>query len=154
MSSKSGSGKGKKTDKSQAAEETPNLLPDQYEEKREQSILKAAESFIVPQVPPAEKIFNDLVAQIQRFETTLSKDHEVGAILANFSQQVTLRIEEIGIVGGAMLLFRGVMDGEECRTELIQHFSQINILLTALPVHEERDEPRRIGFIQEPKKSE
>ena len=32
------------------------------------------------------------------------------------------------------------------RTQVIQHVTQLNVLLRALPKHAERDRPRRIGF--------
>jgi len=45
-----------------------------------------------------------------------------------------------------MLIFRGT-DADGRPIELLQHYSQMTVLLCAVP--KEKDKPRRIGFILE-----
>jgi hypothetical protein len=56
-----------------------------------------------------------------------------------------LRIEGLGYFAPDLLAFYG-RDAQGTRTQLIQHVSQLNVLLRALPKPEEREAPRRIGF--------
>ena len=54
-----------------------------------------------------------------------------------------LRIENVGYWNPDLIKFTG-LTGEGHRYELIQHVSQVNLLLVALP--KTQAEPRRIGF--------
>ncbi len=56
-----------------------------------------------------------------------------------------LRIEGIGFFAPDIVTFYG-RDETEARTQLIQHVSQLNVMLRAMPKAPEVEEPRRIGF--------
>ena len=56
-----------------------------------------------------------------------------------------LRIEGIGFFAPDILTFYG-RDEDESRTQLIQHVSQLNVMLRALPKPSADEQPRRIGF--------
>jgi hypothetical protein len=56
-----------------------------------------------------------------------------------------LRIEGMGYFDPDIVTFYGT-DGSGSRTQLIQHVSQLNVMLRALPKPAEQSEPSRIGF--------
>ena len=56
-----------------------------------------------------------------------------------------LRIEGIGWFAPDIISFYGT-DEDGARTQLVQHVSQLNVLLRALPKSPEEPEARRIGF--------
>lgn len=53
-------------------------------------------------------------------------------------------VDSIGYQNPDMLYFYGTINGNEA--QLIQHVSQLNFLLMALPKIESDTEPKRIGF--------
>ena len=92
---------------------------------------------------PAEWMHERIVRSINEFEKKLDQDHEIGARLVNFGTNMTFHIEDVGYWGPDIIIFHGKgHDGNS--VELLQHISQLSVLLVALKkVHEE---PRRIGF--------
>ncbi|MXW50233.1 MAG: hypothetical protein F4X81_09490 [Gammaproteobacteria bacterium] len=84
-----------------------------------------------------------VVRSINSFEEQLDQEHEVGARLVNFGLEMTFHIEDVGYWGPDIITFYG-MDQEGNNVELLQHISQLSVLLVALK--KVRDEPRRIGF--------
>ena len=84
-----------------------------------------------------------VVRSINSFEEQLDQEHEVGARLVSFGSEMTFHIGDVGYWGPDIIIFYGKrQDGNS--VELLQHISQLSVLLVALKkVHEE---PRRIGF--------
>lgn len=93
---------------------------------------------------PAQWAYERLVLYIQNFEEQLDSDHEVALGLTG-GQAGVLRIEGIGYFAPDILTFYG-RDDDGARTQLIQHVSQLNVTLVALPKASEVELPRRIGF--------
>lgn len=92
---------------------------------------------------PAEQMYDKLVRSIARFEEGLNETLEVGARLVNFGPE-TLHIENVGFWGDHMVKFSGrTSDGRP--VELLQHYSQVSLLLVAVPIAPNKP-PRRIGF--------
>lgn len=87
-------------------------------------------------------MFERIIRSLKAFEDSLSPSEEVGVRLLSAPGDV-LRIENVGYWNPDLVKFTGVT-GEGHRYELIQHVSQVNILLVALP--KAQAEPRRIGF--------
>ena len=99
-------------------------------------------------VPPrdfaqADWMFERIVKSLQAFEASLGDSQEVGLRFAALPGDV-LRIENVGYWNPDMIKFYG-LTGEGQRYELIQHVSQLNLLMVALD--KVNREPRRIGFI-------
>lgn len=93
---------------------------------------------------PAEWAFVRLSKMIEEFEANLDKDEEVGARVVGLPGDGTMQIMDVGFWGPDMIMFFGRnADGKPVR--LIQHYTQINVLLSAIKKPEER-EARRIGF--------
>ena len=60
-------------------------------------------------------------------------------------QMGVLKIEGMGYFDPDIVTFYGSEPGG-ARTQLIQHVSQLNVMLRALPKPGEAEKPRRIGF--------
>ncbi len=92
---------------------------------------------------PAAWMHQRLVNQIVAFEKNLGPDHEIGGRFVEGPGSEPLHISNVASWGPDMILFMGQFsDGR--KFELIQHYSQVSVLLVAVP--KATDEPRRIGF--------
>ncbi|WP_417604336.1 DUF6173 family protein [Primorskyibacter flagellatus] len=92
----------------------------------------------------AEWAYERLVLYIQSFEEQLDNEHEVAMGLAG-GQVGVLRIEGMGFFDPDILTFYGSEPGGK-RTQLIQHVSQLNVMLRAVPKEPEQANAQRIGF--------
>lgn len=96
----------------------------------------------------AEDYHERLMKMIQVFEDKLDNQHEVGARLVNFGQTVVFHLKNIGYCNPCMIRFYGETDSGE-PIELIQHISQISIMLVRMK-RLDPDKPKtKIGFLQE-----
>ncbi|MGP3607644.1 DUF6173 family protein [Anoxybacteroides rupiense] len=93
----------------------------------------------------ASEFYKRLIEMINDFEGDLDEEHEVGIRLVSFGQTLQFHIESIGYCNPSLITFQGRLQNG-ARVELIQHVSQINFLLMALPKMDESGPPRRIGF--------
>lgn len=86
-----------------------------------------------------------IIKSIQDFEKDLPYDHQAGGKLVNF-QNVTFSIDDVGYWGPDMIMFYGTLpDGS--RVQLLQHITQLNLLLVSVPRKDDLEQPRRkIGF--------
>lgn len=92
---------------------------------------------------PAAWMHQRIVRQIVEFEQHLGDSHELGGRFVEGPGDEALHITNVASWGPDMILFMGqYTDGR--RFELIQHYSQVSVLLVAVP--KLKDEPRRIGF--------
>ena len=92
----------------------------------------------------AEWAYERLILYIQEFEAQLDAEHEVAMGFTGGDVGV-LRIEGMGYFDPDILTFYGT-DEDGARTQFIQHVSQLNVMLRALPKPETEPAPRRIGF--------
>lgn len=93
---------------------------------------------------PAEWAYERLILYIQNFEEQLDSEHEIAMGFAG-SDSGILRIEGIGFFDPDIVTFYG-MDEEGTKTQLIQHVTQLNVMLQAMPKQTEAATPTRIGF--------
>ena len=94
---------------------------------------------------PAEWAYERLILYIQNFEEQLDNEHEVAMGFTGGDAGV-LRIEGIGYFDPDIVTFYGA-DGGGAKTQLIQHVSQLNVMLRALPREDPSETPpNRIGF--------
>ena len=98
----------------------------------------------VEQKSPAEWAYERLILYIQNFEAQLDNEHEVAMGFAGGDAGV-IRIEGMGFFDPDIVTFYG-SDASGARTQLVQHVSQLSVILRALPKTTEAAEPRRIGF--------
>lgn len=93
---------------------------------------------------PARWAYERLILYIRNFEEKLDNEHEVAMGFTGGDAGV-IRIEGLGYFDPDLITFYGV-DPTGSRTQLIQHVSQLNVMLRALPKTVDQKEPRRIGF--------
>lgn len=93
---------------------------------------------------PARWAYERLILYIKNFEEQLDNEHEVARGFAG-SDAGVLKIEGMGYFDPDVLTFYGT-DPEGNKTQLIQHVSQLNVILRALPLQVVDEEPTRIGF--------
>lgn len=98
----------------------------------------------VGQKSPAEWAYERLILYIQSFEEQLDNEHEVAMGSAG-SDAGVLRIEGMGYFDPDVVTFYGT-DATGARTQLVQHVSQLSVILRALPKAVQQEIPRRIGF--------
>lgn len=97
---------------------------------------------------PAGYMHERVLRQMRDFEASLGEDEEIGARLPASAFDEPFRLTAVGFSDPDLLVFRGEQeDGRP--VELLQHHTQFNLLLVALPKAPERDQPRRIGFLAE-----
>jgi hypothetical protein len=94
---------------------------------------------------PAEWAYERLILYIQNFEEQLDNTQEVAMGFAGGDVGI-LRIEGIGYFDPDLVTFYGT-DDDGAKTQLIQHVSQLNVMLRAEPRENPSDAPpNRIGF--------
>lgn len=91
----------------------------------------------------ASNLHKYLVEEIKVFQDNLHDDKEVGLKLANFGVASEIHIRSIAFKNPTIIKFTG-LDLDNNEVTLIQHISQVGILLTALKPVEET--VFRIGF--------
>lgn len=93
---------------------------------------------------PARWAYERLILYIRNFEERLDNEHEVAMGFTGADAGV-IRIEGVGYYDPDIVTFYGT-DPAGGRNQLIQHVSQLNVLLRAVPKPAAEDKPRRIGF--------
>lgn len=93
---------------------------------------------------PARWAYERLILYIQNFEKTLDNEHEVAMGFAGDSSGV-IKIEGMGYYDPDIVTFYG-SDPSGAKTQLIQHVTQLSVMLRALPKQVAAAEPTRIGF--------
>jgi len=102
---------------------------------------------------PAMWTYERLMKYIQDFEQDLDSEHEVGARFTGDGNGKMFHIQNVGYWGPDIVVFNGVYpDDNNTRVQLIQHYTQLNVLLIAAPKIEET--ARRVGFFVEEEKEE
>lgn len=93
---------------------------------------------------PARWAYERLILYIQNFEKQLDAEHEVAMGFAGGNAGV-LRIEGMGYFDPDIITFYG-SEGGGSRTQLVQHVSQLNVMLRAVPKARQEEPANRIGF--------
>lgn len=94
----------------------------------------------------ASEFYMRLSKWINDFDSTLDQEHEVGVRLVSFGQTVVFHLEDISYWNPSLISFLGFTeDGQP--VELIQHVSQISILLMKLKRPDPTKPRSKIGFI-------
>ena len=127
-----------------------DVLPRFYEvhtapdEQRPLDALPAGMKTPVAHKSPARWAYERLILYIQNFEKQLDGEHEVAMGMTGGDLGV-LRIEGMGYFDPDIVTFYG-SDDMGARTQLIQHVTQLSVMLRALPKPVGQAEPARIGF--------
>jgi hypothetical protein len=118
--------------------------PDAPESAEQKPLPAAVAKKPVDQKSAAEWAYERLIIYIQNFEAQLDNEHEIAVGFTGGNAGV-LRIEGIGFFDPDIVTFYG-KDEFGAKTQLIQHVSQLGVMLRALPKVAEGQEPTRIGF--------
>ena len=91
--------------------------------------------------------YEKISEQIKEFQDGLDNDHELALKLTNFGQSIMLSVTDIGYQNPCLIYYYGYVNDKYC--QLIQHVSQINFLLMAVPKSDPEKPARRvkIGFV-------
>ncbi len=101
----------------------------------------------------ASEFYKRLCVWINKFDKQLDNKYEVGVRLVNFGQAITFHLEDIGYSDPYLICFRGRTNSDD-PVELVQHISQISILLMKLP-RKHPDKPKKpFGFASRSKKED
>ncbi len=92
----------------------------------------------------AQWAYERLILYIQNFEKQLDGSHEVAMGFTGGDAGI-LRIEGMGYFDPDIVTFYG-SDATGAKTQLVQHVSQLNVMLRALPKTVEDKPANRIGF--------
>jgi len=101
----------------------------------------------------ASVMHDRLMREIGDFEENLQDDEQVGAYLASFGRSVDIIIDDIGYHNPYLIVFYGRPD-DGAIVELVQHVTQLSVLLTAKKLPDPNDKPKRIGFTAPSKENE
>ena len=99
----------------------------------------------------ADYAYEVIMEQIKEFELSLDDEHETAVKLASFGQDLTMSVTDIGYANPSTLVFYGYVGEHEAT--LVQHMSQLNFLLLAVPKADPSKPPKRIyisGFDRGP----
>jgi|TARA_B110000908_G_scaffold158887_1_gene200539 hypothetical protein len=92
----------------------------------------------------AQWAYERLIIYLKNFEEQLDNEHEAAMGFTGGDAGV-LRIEGMGCYNPDIVAFYG-SDPAGGPTQLVQHVSQLNVMLRAVPKAVEQAEPNRIGF--------
>jgi len=112
---------------------------------------------MIPNIPEiknhnlADAFYDRLVSIIIDFEKNLNTDEEVGARLLSFGETIIIHIDDIGYWNPSLIYFYG-RDNNDREVKLVQHVSQISVLLMKVPRTNLQRE--RIGFKMQQKQNE
>lgn len=93
---------------------------------------------------PAEWAYERLILYIQNFEETLDSEHEVAMGFTGGDAGI-LRIEGMGFFDPDIVTFYGT-DSSGAKAQLVQHVSQLSVILRATQKSPDTPKPNRIGF--------
>lgn len=99
----------------------------------------------------ASEFYKRLLKWIGDFDAGLDASHEVGVRLVCFGQTVVFHLRNIGYWNPSLISFKGVTDDGN-PVDLIQHVSQISILLMKVPRQDPSKPKVPIGFSSEDRK--
>lgn len=95
------------------------------------------------QLAQARDAVSGLVADIEYFESCLSPDEEAQMVIIGGPAGTMIFPHSLCPLGMDRIRYEGV-DQDGCRVSVVQHVSQLNVMLKAVRVGEEN--ARRIGF--------
>ena len=93
----------------------------------------------------ASQFYKQLVEWINKFDLALDDEHEVGVRLVSFGQSVVFHLDSLGYSNPSLISFSGTLE-DGSPVELVQHVSQISVLLMKLPRPDTSKPKQPIGF--------
>jgi hypothetical protein len=89
----------------------------------------------------ASEMLTHVDERIRAFEGALDDEHELGAVLSQLGARIVVRVREIQCTDPNLVIFRGLIYAgadvlgveEGSAVELLQHVSQVTLMLVPLP---------------------
>lgn len=97
----------------------------------------------------ANEFYKRLIVWINDFHRSLEDGYEVGGQLASFGKNIEFHFTDISYWNPSLISFTGVLE-DGSPVELVQHVSQINILLIRKKSLSPDNPKRPIGFAEWP----
>ena len=88
--------------------------------------------------------FEKLKKTVIAFMDSLDDEHEIALVLTSCGNSFTMVVTEINYIDPVLIVFNGFVDGEY--STLIQHVTQLNVLIKPIPKQDPEKPPRKIGF--------
>ena len=89
--------------------------------------------------------FERIVEQIKAFQENLDDATETAIRFASFGQDIILDVDSLSYQNPDIIYFHGKVNGHSA--QLIQHMSQLNFMLIAVPISEPEKPVKEIGFV-------
>jgi len=110
------------------------------------NILKDVVALKVPTNPTlASNLYSRIVSTINQFEENMSEHLITGGRLVSFHDD-TFSIDDVGYKNPDMIIFYGTK-ADWSKVQLLQHISQLSLLLQAVPRSDKTSPRRKIGFV-------
>lgn len=126
-------------------------LINSYSRIAQENMLKEAKAAGERQVALTGNFANEfhkrLIVWINEFHRDLSDEYEVGGQLASFGKNIEFHFTDIGYWNPSLISFIGVLE-DGSPVELVQHVSQINVLLIRKKRLSPEEPKRPIGFAE------
>ncbi len=112
--------------------------------------MNITDDYSFPQIKPAGYYhdskwqYKKIMEQITNFEKELDDNHEIALKLTYFGSSTMMLVTNIGYQNPDLLYFFGYV--KDKYSQLIQHVSQLNFLITSVEREDKTKPPRRIGF--------
>lgn len=94
----------------------------------------------------ANEFADRLLDRMNSFDKDLDLEYEVGMKLVSFGQTITFHVSSIGYYNPSLIIFYGFTEDGN-KVEYVQHVTQINFLLMALPRLKPDVPKQKIGLI-------
>lgn len=92
----------------------------------------------------AEYIAKVIGQKINNFQSALSDNEDVALQIIQFNNSIILYVTEVSHLGTGLIVFQG-LDSAQRPCEIVQHISQVNLLMMIVPKSPEIPH-RKIGF--------
>lgn len=112
----------------------------------------------MPEIPPmrslvvenieanyASEFHQQLQKWISDFDASLDNEHQVGVRIVSFGPNVTIRLKSFGFSNPSLVIFSGWLETGE-PVELIQHVTQISVLVIKMRRIDPSEPKKPIGF--------
>ena len=94
----------------------------------------------------ANEFADKLLDRMNSFDKDLDLEYEVGMKLVSFGQTITFHVSNIGYYNPSLIIFYGFTEDGN-KVEYVQHVTQINFLLLALPRLKPDAPKQKIGLV-------
>ena len=93
----------------------------------------------------ASLFYEQIVEEINAFDSSLDNAHEVGMKLASFGEVITFRVDDVGFQDPYLIYFYGCLE-DGSPVQLVQNVSQISFVMIKMKRSDPEKPKHPIGF--------